>query len=92
MVYLQIGTGTDDGVTLTGTLLHTLYLYWIPIRGIDNLAGDAAAIDAIDGAVSPLTWTPLTSTASSVTVKNDTWPCYRFDVALAGLAAVPAER
>ena len=87
VVYVRAGTGTEDGTPLTGTLLHTLYLYYIPVRGVDNLAGDAAAIDAICAAVAPLTWAPLTYTSSSVTVLNDTWPCYRFDVAVAGLAA-----
>lgn len=87
VVYVRIGTVSDLGGPLAGALTTVFYVYYIPIRGVDNLAGDAAALDQIYAALSPITWAELTATASSVTVKNETWPAYRLDVAL---AAVPA--
>ena len=89
-VYIKIGTTTDAGVPLTGGVLTTFYVYYVPVRGVDNLAGDAAALDQIYEALTPLTWTALAATASSVTVKNDTWPCYRLDVATVGLSPAAA--
>ena len=82
VAYVRIGSVSDAGVPLTGGTLTVFYVYYIPVRGVDNLAGDAAALDAIYAALSPLTWAELAATASSVTVKNDTWPCYRLDVSL----------
>jgi hypothetical protein len=85
--YVRIGTVTDSGTVLAGGTLTGFYLYYIPIRGVDNLAGDADALDALYDALTPLAWTELTTVASSVTVKNDTWPCYRLDVSCAGVPA-----
>ena len=67
--------------TLAGDRLTMLYVYLIPVRGVDNLADcDAERLDAVHQAVAPIAWADVTSTTSSVTVNNDTWPCYRVDV------------
>lgn len=88
VVYIRIGTVSDQGAPLAGGTLTQFYLYLIPIRGVDNIAGDAEALDTLYAALSPLAWADLTATASSVTVKNDTWPCYRLDLSIAATAAV----
>lgn len=85
--YIRIGTVSDAGVPLDGATLTLFYVYYIPIRGVDNLPGDAAALDALYTALTPLAWTELTTTSSSVTIKNDSWPCYRLDVSCAGVTA-----
>ena len=87
VVYVRIGTVSDQGAPLAGGTLTQFYLYFIPIRGVDNLAGDAETLDTLYSALSPLAWADLTTTASSVTVKTDTWPCYRLDLSVAALAA-----
>jgi hypothetical protein len=93
VVYLQIGTVSDAGAVLSGGTVVVFYVYYLPIRGIDNLAGDADALDAIYGALEPLAWAELAATRTSVTIKNETWPCYRLDVALMSAPAPePAER
>lgn len=88
VVYVRIGTVSDAGAPLAGGTMTVFYAYYIPIRGVDNLAGDADALDALFAALSPLAWADVAATASSVTVKNDTWPCYRLDVSTAGLSAL----
>jgi hypothetical protein len=87
-VYIRIGSVSDQGVPLAGGTMTGFYLYFIPIRGVDNLAGDADTLDALYAALAPLAWADLTATASSVTVKNDTWPCYRLDLSVADAAAL----
>ena len=81
-VYVQIGGASDDGAPLAGGLTTTLWVYWLPIRGVENLPGDAAALDSIYAALTPLTMATLTATRTSVTISNDTWPGYRADVSL----------
>jgi hypothetical protein len=85
-VYVRIGTVTEAGAPLSGGQVTLFYVYLIPIRGVDNLAGDADALDSVYAALSPLAWAEIVTTATSVTVRNDTWPCYRLDVSLAGLS------
>ena len=95
VVYIQIGTVSDAGAVLSGGTVVMFYVYYIPIRGIDNLAGDADALDALYTALTPLAWAELAGTRTSVTIKNETWPCYRLDVALMAAPApepAPAER
>lgn len=92
VAYVRIGTVSDAGGVLTGNTLTMFYLHYIPIRGVDNLAGDADALDALYDALSPIAWGELTATETSVTVRNDTWPCYRLDVSLAGVSAAIKER
>ena len=87
VVYLKLGTATDEGGPLEGSRLAVFYVHYIPIRGIDNLAGDADALDAIYDALGPIAWAALTATATTVTVKNDSWPCYRLDLSTAAMAA-----
>jgi hypothetical protein len=87
--YLRIGQGTDAGGPLAGGVVVTFFVHYIPIRGIDNPVGDAEALDAILGAVRPLAVAPLVFTWTSVSVLNESWPCYRFD--LPALALDPAE-
>jgi hypothetical protein len=90
VVYIRIGTASDAGGPLTGSPMTVFYVHYIPIRGVENLAGDADALDTIFAALTPLTWTELTATNTSVTVKNDSWPCYRLDAALPGVTAAAA--
>ena len=87
-VYIRIGTVSDQGAVLAGGTLTQFYVYFIPIRGVDNIGGDAEALDTLYAALSPIAWANLTATASSVTVKNDTWPCYRLDLSVAAAAAI----
>ena len=82
VVYIQINTTGDAGVPLVGGTMSGLYVYFIPIRGIDNLYGEADGLDAIRGALVPLAWADLQSARSSLTIKNDTWQCHRFDMTL----------
>lgn len=81
------GTTSDAGVPLAGGRLAVFYVYYVPIRGVDNLAGDCAALDAIYDAVTPISFAEVAGTFSSVTVKNDSWPCYRLDVSMLGVPA-----
>lgn len=78
--YLQLGQVTTAGTVLAGGVLSVLYVHYIPVRGLDNLAGDAAALDALFAALAPLAATDLVATRTSVTITNDTWPCYRADL------------
>lgn len=80
VVYIQIGTTGGAGVPLVGGTMTGLYVYYIPIRGVDNLYGEADGLDAIRAALVPLAWADLPSVRSSVTIKNDTWQCHRFDM------------
>jgi hypothetical protein len=82
-----VGTTTDEGGTLIDSHAGVWYVYFIPIRGVSNLAADCDALDAIYTAIAPITVGPTTSVWSSVTVNNDTWPARRFDIPLAGIAA-----
>lgn len=81
-IYVQIGGATDAEVTLAGGLVTTLWVYWIPVRGVENLAGDAAALDKVFLALAPLTYAATAATRTSLTVSNDTWPGYRVDVSI----------
>ena len=65
VVYVRIGTVSDAGAPLAGGTLCGFYVYYIPIRGVDNLAGDAEALDALYAALSPLAWADLNATAST---------------------------
>jgi hypothetical protein len=78
--YLQLGQVTNAGTMLAGGILTTLYVHYIPVRGLDNLAGDAEALDALYAALGPLAALDLVATRTSVTITNDTWPCYRADL------------
>jgi hypothetical protein len=80
--YLQIGTVSTAGGVLAGATVTTLYVYYIPVRGVDNLAGDAGGLDRLFAAVTPLAVADLVATRTSVTVNADTWPCYRADLAV----------
>jgi hypothetical protein len=84
-VYIQIGTTSDANGPFAGATGAVFYVYYIPIRGIDNLTGDAEAIDAIYAALGPITWAELTGTRTSVTVANTSWPAYRFDASIIAL-------
>jgi hypothetical protein len=92
VVLVEAGTGSDiaDPLPLEGATITTFWLHYIPIRGVDNLFGDAEALDTILAALSPVAWAPITWSKTSVTVRNDTWPGYRLDVALAGTTAPAA--
>jgi hypothetical protein len=78
--YLRLGAVGEAGGTLAGALVPVLWAYYIPVRGVDNLPADAAALDAAYQALGPLAVAELTTTATSVTVIAETWPCYRLDV------------
>jgi hypothetical protein len=80
--YVQLGGVTDDGGPLAGGLVSTLWVFWLPVRGVENLPADAAALDSLYAALTPLTMATLTVTRTSLTVSNDTWPGYRADVSL----------
>jgi hypothetical protein len=83
--YVQLGSVSDDAVPLAGGLISTLWVYWVPVRGVENLPADGAALDALYAALTPLTMSTLTVTRTSLTVSNDTWPGYRADVSLLAL-------
>jgi hypothetical protein len=81
-VYVQIGTAADaEGILADGTITG-LWCYWIPVRGVENLDGDAAALDSMFAALRPLGAAAITATRTSLTVSNDTWPGYRVDVSV----------
>ncbi|HZZ55697.1 MAG TPA: hypothetical protein VFE26_15600 [Trebonia sp.] len=85
VVYIGRGTLTDAGAPLAGGRILGAYLYFIPVRGVDNMAGDLETLDVIYDALSPIAWAPLNATWSSVTVKSDTWPCWRIDMSAASV-------
>ena len=89
-VYVGRGTGTSAGAPLAGGRVLGAYLYFIPVRGVDNLAGDYETLDLMFDALDPIAWTDLTATWSSVTVKNDSWPCWRVDTSALGVPATLA--
>jgi hypothetical protein len=91
VVYVRIGTVGQTGIPLSGGQLTLFYLYVIPVRGVDNLAGDADLLDQVYAALEPIAWTEITATATSLTVRNDTWPGYRLDVSVAGLSTASTE-
>jgi hypothetical protein len=88
VVYVQIATTGAAGIPMTGGTLTGFWMHYIPVRGVDNIAGEADALDAIRAALTPLAMTELTSIRSSVTVRNDSWPCHRFDATLLATPAV----
>jgi hypothetical protein len=79
--YLHIGSVTDNGGPLTGGLVVTLYVFYIPVRGTDTLIGDGQALDALYQALAPLASAEFPTTRTTVTVNQDTWPAYRADLA-----------
>ncbi|HEY2303241.1 MAG TPA: hypothetical protein VGH66_15180 [Acidimicrobiales bacterium] len=85
VVYIGRGTLTDAGAPLAGGRILGAYLYFIPVRGVDNMAGDLETLDVMYDALSPIAWAPLNATWSSVTVKADTWPCWRIDMSAASV-------
>ena len=87
VVYIEIGTTDTAGVPFVGGTVVVFYVHYIPVRGVDNLEGLTSAIDAINAALIPIAWANITGTRTNVTVKNDSWPCHRFDVSLAGVTA-----
>jgi hypothetical protein len=89
VVYVRIANTEDAGVMFAGGLVVTFACYYIPIRGVDNAEGDADALDAIFRALRPLAVTALAAPYGSVTINQETWPCYRAD--LAALALEPSE-
>ena len=90
-VYVQIGTVSDAGAVFHGGTSTTLWVYYVPVRGVENLDGDAAALDALFYALSPLATAEVIATRTSLTVSNDTWPAYRADCpTLSSPIAVPA--
>lgn len=78
--YIRIGQVSNAAITLAGGTSTLLYVYVIPIRGVDTLAGDADLLDQVYAALSPLAAADLVATATSLTIRTDTWPCYRFDL------------
>lgn len=90
VVYLEIGTATEAGsLPLAGAMQVTFYAYYIPIRGVDDTGADAAALDLVLPVLRPFALATMTTTKTSVTVNNVTWPCYRTD--LPALAVDPVE-
>ena len=89
--YLHIGLVTSAGEVFSGGVTLTLYVYYIPIRGLDNLPADAAALDAIYTALEPMAVADLITTRTSVTLGGDTWPCYRADLPALALKTVALE-
>ena len=92
IVYIGRGTLTDAGAPLAGGRVLGAYLYYIPVRGVDNMVGDLEALDAIYDALSPIAWAPLNATWSSVTVQNVSWPAWRIDMSAASVVAASTLR
>lgn len=80
VTYITIGQVSDAAITLKGGTSTLLYVYVIPIRGIDNLAGDADLLDQVFAALGPIAAAALTATRTSLTIRSDTWPAYRVDL------------
>ena len=87
-VYMGRGTATDVGAPLAGGRLAVFYLYYIPVRGVDNMLGDYQALDSIYDALGPVAYAEVAATWSSVTVKNDSWPAWRIDTTALAVPAV----
>jgi hypothetical protein len=79
---LHIGTVTDTGGPLEDATVVVFYVHYIPVRGVDNLAADAAGLDTLYGALTPISWGEMAANRTSVSVGSDVWPCYRIDVGL----------
>ena len=86
-VYVGRGTATNTGAPLAGGRMLGAYLYLIPIRGVDNLAGDLETLDTIYDALLPIAWGDINAVWSSVTVANVSWPAWRIDLTAASVAA-----
>jgi hypothetical protein len=78
--YIKLGQGTDATITLAGGTSTVLWVYVIPVRGVDNLAGDADLLDIVLAALAPLSAAALTWVSTTLNIRSDTWPCYRFDL------------
>jgi hypothetical protein len=89
VVYVHLENTEDTGALVAGGLVVTFACRYIPIRGVDNALADAEALDALFRALRPLAMTPLSAPYGSVTLNQETWPCYRAD--LAALALEPSE-
>ena len=89
VVFVQLGAVDDAGAMLAGGLIVTFWCHYIPVRGVDNLEGDADSLDAMFRALRPLAMTGLAAGRTSVTLTNETYPCWRAD--LAALALEPSE-
>ena len=83
--FVELGQSSDLGAPLSGGGVATFWVYYIPVRGLGNTSGDCDAIDALYAALSPLAAAELVTTKTSVTISNDTWPCYRADLAVMAL-------
>jgi hypothetical protein len=89
-VFVAIANTEDAGATFAGGLLVSMAVSYIPVRGVDNLDGDADGLDAVFRALRPLATRPLSAPRSSLTLSNETWPCYRAEVAALALDTVEA--
>jgi hypothetical protein len=78
--YLQVGLISSAGQPFSGGVTLTLYVYYIPVRGVDNLPSDSDALDRIYAALESLAIADLVTTRTTITVANETWPCYRADL------------
>jgi hypothetical protein len=80
VTYIRIGQGTNGAITLAGGTSTVLWVYVIPVRGVDNLAGDADLLDIVITALEPLAAADLPYVSTTLNIRSETWPCYRFDL------------
>lgn len=78
--YLKVGATTGAGAVLAGGKVVTVWVYYIPVRGVDNPTAEGAALDALHRALAPLGVADLTTSWTSLTLQSDTWPCHRADL------------
>jgi hypothetical protein len=81
-VYVERYETASGDVALIGGVRSTFAVHWIPVRGTDDPAAEDAAMDAVLAAVVPLAVDTVQLPRSSVTIGDQSWPCFRGLVAI----------
>ena len=77
--YVRTYRYADAAGPLTDGTAATLAVHYVPPRGLDDQLADAATLDRLMAALSPVTADQVTFQDSTVTIGDVSWPCYRAD-------------
>ena len=75
-VYVERRAAASGDVALVGGARSTFAVHWIPVRGVDDPAAEDAALWSILCAVEPLAVDTVDLQRSSVTIGDQSWPCW----------------
>ena len=74
-VYVKRKGSATEVVALAGGVRSIFAVHWIPVRGVEDPAGQDDAHAKILDACEPLAVEPVELDESSVTIGDQSWPC-----------------